>query len=934
MKFKQILSILIFLVSFFVAKAQESKRLQIADEFPVSLTSSNNYLNNTSTGVVYSKTFKNKGSAYIKIHITDFDLKVGDYLKVYNPENGKEFIYSERGKIVGTNQQMISDFWTGTIWSDFIIIELHAFSINSTNYGFNIDRVAYGHTPERINIAVESLDSNFYERSICTVDDKEAIICYDGTEMRRKAEAVCRLLIGGGGLCTGWLLGCDGSVMTNNHCIGDATEANNTEFLFNYRYQDCAETINATSDMQATSATFVLTDANLDFTLVTLPVNPTPIYGYLSLSSVAVTTGERIYIPQHPGGRRKEIAVNTDVNGDANGFAMVTDAGNGTPGNRVEYHADTEGGSSGSPVIRFNDNLVVAIHNTGGCPNGSNGRSDHIIAAIGANMPNCGVDDNNPPSPVVSANNSSIQPINEASDCNYQDITLNVRIAQPASQNADVSLIVAGGTATNNVDYQLLTNNVTFIAGDDTDKTATIRIFNDAFVEGTENIIISLALNANGGDAELGNLDTFNITILDNDYQPSIGNQVNFTFDDFETNLSNWTVTGLGTTNFAVGDQVAAASQYWNANGNTTNFAFVNDDECDCDMSQERMAFTTPFDFSNVASVSVNFDYSHVNTAGDLAYLQVSTDGGLNWVTIGDSLPQSTWTNYTVDLSAYAGQSNIMLSILYNDAVAWAYGLAIDNFSVDGLGDAIVQTTINSGVSNAIIPLSSTGTIHAYDAVSANIMSTISNNSGFDYGCIDVAVTREGNSAQAFTGYNAPILAMDKSYTTTVTTPNTLGDNTITFYFTEAEISGWETAVANAGGTATRNNLFIYRGTESVAATVGAFGDSVTLTGAFTGIEGTFYFAQDTSSLSVNKVTISMFSVFPNPVKNNLTIKMNENQLPEQYTIYSILGQVVREQQVQFTSDLTINTTTLASGLYFVKLNLESKSQVVRFIKE
>jgi len=71
----------------------------------------------------------------------------------------------------------------------------------------------------------------------------------------------------------------------------------------------------------------------------------------------------------------------TDSGGTADGFSSVFDTNlNNTQS--VRYLADTEGGSSGSPVIDYNSNLVIAIHNTGGCPNGSYGRSDELISEL------------------------------------------------------------------------------------------------------------------------------------------------------------------------------------------------------------------------------------------------------------------------------------------------------------------------------------------------------------------------------------------------------------------------------------------------------------------------------------------------------------------------------------------------------------------------
>ncbi|NQY28372.1 MAG: trypsin-like peptidase domain-containing protein [Flavobacteriaceae bacterium] len=934
MKQKTILLFVIALLLNVVMYAQNQRKpLQIADQFALNLTATNQYFHNSETGVVYTKTFTNKGSAYIKLHINSFDLSPGDFVRV-SSRNGEEYIYSEKGKIVGEHKEMISEFWTGTIWSDQITIALHSKGNNKNHYGFNIDRVAYGHSAERINKAVKLLDSGNPQESICSIDNKEAIVCYDGTEMGRKAKAVCRLLIGGGGLCTGWLLGCDGNVMTNNHCIGSASDANNTDFLFNYQYDNCAGTVNATSDLQATSSTFIQTDGALDFTLVKLPVNPTNIYGYLSLSSTIASVGERIYIPQHPGGRRKEIAVNTDIGGDANGFAMVTGVGGG--GARVTYQCDTEGGSSGSPVIRYSDNLVVAIHNTGGCPNGSNGRSDEMITAIAGNMPPCGVDDNNPSAPFVTALVNTVQSIDEATNCSYQDIDLTIRIATAASQNADVTLSVTGGTATDLNDFELITSNITFLAGDDTNKTATLRIYNDAFVEGDENIIISLALNANGGDAQLGTISEFNLTILDDDYNPNIGGVTTFYSNDFEGNLADFTITGNGTSNFVIGNSAAANSTDFDTSSNLTNFAFVNDDACDCTMDDERMTITNPFDFSTVSQAFVTFDFT-LNDTNDTwdndAYLQVSTDNGASWTNIGPEFEVASWETKVVDLSAYAGQSNILISFSYSDQGTWAYGLAIDNLSVTGLGNAAIQSIVNTG-SATTLSLKNSGTINAYDTTNGNIMAAITNIDDLDFGCTSIEVSRAGNSAQTYNGSVAPALVLDKTFTITPATNNPSSNNTIAFYFTETELQGWETATGN-----TRNNLGILKNdganTENAPSTLTAFGSGFKLEGSFTsGMNGTYYFG-DINVLATNDFNFSNgFSIYPNPVTNELNITFNQNNTLTTVSVHNMLGQVIFTKEISSKNDLRINTSKLSNGMYFITINTESATQTFKFLKK
>ena len=40
-----------------------------------------------------------------------------------------------------------------------------------------------------------------------------------------RAKAVARLLIGGTSACTGWLIGSEGHLLTNEHCIHNASDA-------------------------------------------------------------------------------------------------------------------------------------------------------------------------------------------------------------------------------------------------------------------------------------------------------------------------------------------------------------------------------------------------------------------------------------------------------------------------------------------------------------------------------------------------------------------------------------------------------------------------------------------------------------------------------------------------------------------------------------
>ncbi|QDO93344.1 T9SS type A sorting domain-containing protein [Formosa sediminum] len=75
-------------------------------------------------------------------------------------------------------------------------------------------------------------------------------------------------------------------------------------------------------------------------------------------------------------------------------------------------------------------------------------------------------------------------------------------------------------------------------------------------------------------------------------------------------------------------------------------------------------------------------------------------------------------------------------------------------------------------------------------------------------------------------------------------------------------------------------------------------------------------------------------SLYPNPTKDVLNVKLsNSSELPSQYQIYNMLGQVVKQKQINATTDLSISTRELQNGMYFIKLTNSSNSVSLRFIK-
>jgi hypothetical protein len=112
------------------------------------------------------------------------------------------------------------------------------------------------------------------------------------------------------------------------------------------------------------------TDETLDYTLFTIEdFDQVKKFGYLEFDLRRPARGEELYIPQHPGGDPTMIAMDSDE--DANGTCAIDDpAYTGyAKASDVSYLCDTEGGSSGSPVLSKRTDKVLALHHFGGCPN-------------------------------------------------------------------------------------------------------------------------------------------------------------------------------------------------------------------------------------------------------------------------------------------------------------------------------------------------------------------------------------------------------------------------------------------------------------------------------------------------------------------------------------------------------------------------------------
>lgn len=320
---------------------------------------------------LWSKELRIPDAAFLKIHFSSFQLKPGDALILRKEERILE-------TLTGLGPKSARSFWSLSSFGEGLTLELR-FSADYETLPFVIDEVLVG------DPALLSGVSGGPE-SICPPPDYEDVICYQGDPEKwaNVVASVGVMTVGGNPSTALWCSGSNISpnnyLLTNYHCIPQAGSCANSEFVFKYYRTTCGGS-GTTPDWQSfrcdqtvASSPIGGCDPNLsslDFSLHSVLGDPNATFGHVEVDSNPITSGEEIYIIQHPDGRPHEIA-------HGSGGDVVVD------GHTLRYYntLDTEGGSSGSPVFRGSDHKLVGLHHCGGCTDAGVGNRGMLMSDI------------------------------------------------------------------------------------------------------------------------------------------------------------------------------------------------------------------------------------------------------------------------------------------------------------------------------------------------------------------------------------------------------------------------------------------------------------------------------------------------------------------------------------------------------------------------
>ncbi|MCP3799224.1 serine protease [Allokutzneria sp. A3M-2-11 16] len=307
------------------------------------------------------------GSWYVKTHVTGLRLAPTDELVIADPKGSESYRYSAKpteGDAPATPTD--TGFWALSVTGDSAVVTLRAKDGGAPSplSSARIDKITRGFTDAEFAARADA-----ETRSICGTNDYKDAVCYktsNPTEFSKTA-AVAKLLRNGSSLCTGWRVGANNRMLTNNHCF--STNPQQIEVWFNYQCDTCGGTASGTVT-KVLASQVLSTDYGLDYTLFSVTdfakVQP---FGTLELDPRVPDVGEKMYVVGHPAGKLKKVSLKDDqsASGDCQVFSVKVDGR--VKESDIGYKCDTEGGSSGSPVLSGKTHKVISLHHYGGCPN-------------------------------------------------------------------------------------------------------------------------------------------------------------------------------------------------------------------------------------------------------------------------------------------------------------------------------------------------------------------------------------------------------------------------------------------------------------------------------------------------------------------------------------------------------------------------------------
>jgi hypothetical protein len=522
--------------------------------------------------------------------------------------------------------------------------------------------------------------------------------------------------------------------------------------------------------------------------------------------------------------------------------------------------------------------------------------------------------------PVLTLNGASTIDLNVGDTYNEQGAT--------AADNVDgdvTSVIVNTGTVdTNTAGIYIVNYNVSDAAGNAATQISRTVNVNEVVSNGC----------ANG-------VNTFPYA---EGFEGNIGDWSQSSADDL-----NWTVLSGGTPSNGTGPNASIEGSsylYVEASGDGTGYP------------NKRAVITSPcFNLSSETGATISFNY-HLFGSTDMGTisLEVSADNGANWTSIWNESGNkgNTWLNTSIDLATYVGET-VQLRFNRVTGATWEADVALDNIQVTNGTTPPVDNGCSAEITSFPYNESFEGSIGAWSQTSEDDLNWLVNSNGTPSNGTGPAAANQGSSyifveaSGNNTGYptkqalltspcfdisNLSLASFNFSYhmfgatdigSIAVEVSSDNGANW-TSIWSQTGNKGNQWLSASIDLSAYLNNRIQIRFNRVTGSTWQADValDNVRLTNSAgtSNASLTNDFSFDTSN--------SAFSVYPNPAKDILNVKLTTNS-NNTFKIINALGQTVKTGK--FTSR-KIQISELKTGVYIIEINDGEESLLKKFVKK
>lgn len=555
------------------------------------------------------------------------------------------------------------------------------------------------------------------------------------------------------------------------------------------------------------------------------------------------------------------------------------------------------------------------------------------------------------------------------------ETAVEVPVLLPPNSTASISL---SGTATLNSDYRVSTATLSNNTSNPAQAKFTIFVKNDAIVEGDEYVTASISISNTGSNPVNS---SYRLTIVEDDVIPVISNgsklllNESFTRADGFEDPAGWTEM-LEVPEEPNGTQAAKGKNQWGIFGNKLTITgreeltgtqlpgglYNNNSESSTIISSPLI------DARGLNSLQLKFDYqvqgeqdpsgTTPDTWPALDYMAiVYSFDGVTWYELGQppfvrfasAAPTSgTFANL---LPAFLNNKQFYLGFRWHNdpLLGGPVSVSVDNLSLQGAGRKIETRAGDNSREN----LGNGNDAYFYSIQDGEILGHVKNASGKDYGCTNVFVEKGGTGA--FNLYQSPKDGLHKVADKVFRIEASLiykGNNTVTFYYTEAELAALElatgqdrtafgiyqvsaTSYALASAQNTKRYAAVYTPlpgvggayTASFNNTVNgsfALGVAVSIPGLQRSVEG--------NAFEVETTQWKFGSIHPNPAAAAATLVITAPAAQRlRVEIVNGVGQLVAVQSEQVQpgqNRVQLPTAKLGSGNYLVRITDEKNERV------